>query len=226
MKKKTKIKIKLNGIIIVLAVIVLATLVFFYFRSLRVTNIYVTGNNLLKEYEIIELANLSEYPKLDQVSTKKIESDLLKNPIINKVNVSKSLSGKVVINIYEARVIGINKDERYLLSTGEEIEFEERLLGIPLIVNDLGEMKDKFANKLIQVDEDIQKRISEILYQPTELDNERFLFYMNDGNYVYITLNKINLINSYNEIYPTLEGKKGILYLDSGNHFEIKKNNK
>ena len=48
---------------------------------------------------------------------------------------------------------------------------------------------------------------------------------MEDQNmcdYVYITLSKINLINSYNEIYPTLEGKKGILYLDSGNHFEIK----
>ena len=25
-----------------------------------------------------------------------------------------------------------------------------------------------------------------------------------------------------NDINPTLEGKKGILYLDSGNHFEIK----
>ena len=31
-----------------------------------------------------------------------------------------------------------------------------------------------------------------------------------------------NLFNNYNEIYPTLENKKGILHLDSGNHFEIK----
>ena len=53
-------------------------------------------------------------------------------------------------------------------------------------------------------------------------DKERFMFYMSDTNYVYVTLSRINLINSYNEIYPTLEGKKGILYLDSGNHFEIK----
>ena len=65
--------------------------------------------------------------------------------------------------------------------------------------------------------------ISEIEYKPTDLDKERFMFYMSDTNYVYITLSKISLINSYNEIYPTLEGKKGILYLDSGNHFEIKK---
>ena len=49
------------------------------------------------------------------------------------------------------------------------------------------------------------------------------MLYMVDGNYVYITLTKFDSINYYNEIYPTLEGKKGILYLDSGNHFvEVK----
>ena len=44
---------------------------------------------------------------------------------------------------------------------------------------------------------------------------------MNDQIYVYITLTKIEVLNSYNEITKSLEGKKGILYLDSGNHFEI-----
>ena len=44
---------------------------------------------------------------------------------------------------------------------------------------------------------------------------------MNDGNYVYITLTKIEEINYYLEIIPKLEDKKGILYLDSGKYFEI-----
>jgi hypothetical protein len=44
---------------------------------------------------------------------------------------------------------------------------------------------------------------------------------MNDGNYVYITLTKIKSINEYIKILSTLENKKGILYLDSGNYFEI-----
>jgi hypothetical protein len=78
----------------------------------------------------------------------------------------------------------------------------------------------------MQVDSNILSHISEMEYKPTDLDKERFMFYMTDGNYVYITLSKISLINSYNEIYPTLEENKGILYLDSGNHFEIKKTNK
>ncbi len=73
-----------------------------------------------------------------------------------------------------------------------------------------------------KINSDILIKISEIEYKNTEYDKERFLFLMNDGNYVYITISRIELINSYNEIYPTLDNHKGILHLDSGNHFEIK----
>jgi len=45
---------------------------------------------------------------------------------------------------------------------------------------------------------------------------------MNDGNYVYITLTKMELLNKYNEAITKVEGKKGTLYLDSGNYFEIR----
>ena len=46
------------------------------------------------------------------------------------------------------------------------------------------------------------------------------MLYMIDGNYVYATLTRFDSVNYYNDIYPTLGGKKGILYLDSGNHFQ------
>ena len=46
---------------------------------------------------------------------------------------------------------------------------------------------------------------------------------MNDGNYVYLTLNKFNKINNYLEIVRTFNNVKGILYLDSGEYFEINK---
>ena len=42
---------------------------------------------------------------------------------------------------------------------------------------------------------------------------------MKDGNYVYITLTKIKNINNYEQILPSLEQKKGFLYLDSGQYF-------
>ena len=46
---------------------------------------------------------------------------------------------------------------------------------------------------------------------------------MNDGNQVYITINRLNLLNKYIDIVKKLDNKNGILYLDSGNYFEIKK---
>ena len=45
---------------------------------------------------------------------------------------------------------------------------------------------------------------------------------MNDGNSVYITLSKINKLNSYNSIVSRMEGRNGIIYLDSGNYIELK----
>ena len=47
---------------------------------------------------------------------------------------------------------------------------------------------------------------------------------MDDGNLVYITLNRITKINKYNSIYSSMDGKKGIIYLDSGDYVEIKEN--
>ena len=46
---------------------------------------------------------------------------------------------------------------------------------------------------------------------------------MNDGNEVYVTITKLDLLNKYIDIVKKLDNKNGILYLDSGNYFEIKK---
>ena len=72
------------------------------------------------------------------------------------------------------------------------------------------------------IDDSILLKISEIEYAPNDVDSERFILNMNDGNLVYINLNKIEKINKYNSIYSKLDGKKGIIYLDSGDYVEIK----
>ena len=205
-----------------MVVLAILTLIVFLYCSLRVKTIYVTGNKILKENEILEKTNLLNYPRLVEVSSSDIVNELKKNKLINNVKVNKSLSGKVVIEISENKILYQDTNGKYMLSNKEEVRLDETYLGVPLLINDCNEVKDKFIEKLLLINDDILKHISEIEYEPTDLDKERFMFYMSDTNYVYVTLSKINLINSYNEIYPTLEGKKGILYLDSGNHFEIK----
>ena len=71
---------------------------------------------------------------------------------------------------------------------------------------------------------DILERISEIKYDSNGIDKERFKLTMNDGIYVYLTLLKFEKINNYDKIVSTLGDKKGILYLDSGEYFELFKN--
>ena len=45
---------------------------------------------------------------------------------------------------------------------------------------------------------------------------------MNDGNEVYTTISKLDKLNKYESIVAKLNGKRGILYLDSGNYLEVK----
>ena len=223
--KKRKRRINLKGFIIVFTIILLGVLVFFFYRNLKVKNIYVTGNSILKEYEIIELADLVDYPYLYKVSTNKIEQTLKNNEFINDVKVKKTLFGKITIAIDENKILYQDVDNKYVLSDNSKIDIDNKIVEVPSFINKCDDYCEKFNKKFVLVNKDILDKISEIEYKPNDLDKERFLFYMSDGNYVYVTLSKVNLINSYNEIYPTLEGKKGILYLDSGNHFEIKKGN-
>ena len=222
LERSKKRKVNLKKPLIVLSIILLAVLLFLYYRTLRVKTIYVVGNKIIKESEILENTNLFSYPPLYQVNENDIKNSLSNNKLINNVRLKKSLSGSVTILISENKILYQTKDGKYMLSNKEEIELDELYVGIPTLINDCSDVKDKFIDKMLLIEDDILKHISEIEYKPTNLDKERFMFYMSDGNYVYVTLSKMNLINSYNEIYPTLEGKKGILYLDSGNHFEIK----
>ena len=56
---------------------------------------------------------------------------------------------------------------------------------------------EKFKKKIKEVDNDVLIRISDIEYKPNEVDKNRLLLTMNDGNYVYITINKLPNINKY-----------------------------
>ncbi len=215
MKKKIRIK----PLLIFLLIIALGFASYYYYTTLRITNIYVLGNKILRESDIILETNLLEYPQIIKVSTSDIENKLMNNPLIKSVKVKKSILGKITITINENIPLFKYNDE-CVLSNGKSVNNK---FNVPTLINEVdSDVYNKFINSMIKVNDSILVKISEIKYEKTELDKEKFLFLMNDGNYVYITLNRIELINSYNEIYPTLDKHKGILHLDSGNHFEIK----
>lgn len=225
MKKVKRVRIKFKSVITLLFGIIIGVFITYTILNKRINNIYISGNNLLQEQDVLELMGFDNYLKYHEIDTKKIEKRLKSSLIIEDVKVRKSLfSLKIELNEYQAMWYQ-EHDGNLMLSSGEAINLSRKILGIPTLIKEIDEeYKLKFINELCKIDTDVFMKISEISYEPSDIDKERFLLYMNDQNYVYINLSRMSYLNKYDELLPKLEDKKGILYLDSGNHFEIKNN--
>jgi len=145
----------------------------------------------------------------------------MENNYIKEIKVQKKIWGKVYIYVTEKKVLALYND-KLLLEDGLLVDNNYNVMSAPILIGDITSIKEKFIKKFSLVDNDVLLKISEISYVPNEVDSERFSLKMNDGNLVYITLPKITKINKYNSIYSGLEGKKGIIYLDSGDYVEVK----
>ena len=184
----------------------------------RITNIYIKNNNILTDQEVIDASGLRNYPSFILTTNYSIKNKLLKNDLVKKVKVKKGLWGKVYIDIEEYKQLFIYED-KVILDNKNEVDLD---ISLPILVNKVDDdILDKLISKYESINDEIKLMISEIKYDPNDIDKERFLFTMSDGNYVYITLYKLSSIDEYLKITSTLKDKKGILYLDSGNYFEV-----
>ena len=103
--KRKKRKLKVKRIIICLLVLISLVLLFLYIKKLPIKNIYIVGNNILSDKEIIEEAGISNYPSFLATSSSTIKKKLLKNNYIKEVNIKKKLLNKVYIYITEKKII-------------------------------------------------------------------------------------------------------------------------
>ena len=224
--KRIKVKVttkKLNIKKIVIAIIILLCLIIsvVYFIHQPVKNIYITGNKYVKDKEILSISKLNNYPPYINTYFMNIKEKLLKNDFIKNVKVKRKLPSKIYLEIEEYKPIAIYNDN-IILSSKKKIKNNNNLEYLPYILNNIDEVYDSFVNKFSKINDDVLLKISHIEYSPNEVDKERFILYMVDSNYVYITLSKIEKLNKYNLIVNELENKKGIIYLDSGDYLEIK----
>ena len=219
--KVTKKKLKVKNILITIVILFLLVSIIIDLTKLPVKNIYVTGNNILNDKTIIELADLTEYPPYINTYFSNIKDKLLKNEYIKTVNIKRTLSRKIYIEIEEYKPICIYKNDLVLSSTSK-VENTYNIDYVPYVINDIDNIYDKFITKFSKVEKENLLKISHIEYKPNDVDKERFILYMTDANYVYITLSKIDKLNKYNSIVQELDNKKGIIYLDSGDYVEIK----
>lgn len=226
MEKKIKRKIKIKWIPLCI-VFVLAIVGYFLYEiaiALPITNIYIQGNTILKDQEIIELAEIENYPSFLKTTAKSMENKIKTSPYIEKVTVKRKFWGQVIIHVTEELALFTSPEGKIVLSSGAEVENEKKITTASLINYTPDTKREELMKQMKKMDQDIRMKISEIKYEPTEQDKDRFALYMNDGNLVYLTLTKFSRISYYNTILTDFPCQRGILNLDSGNHFEIKEN--
>ena len=218
--KKRRIKLKVIPFLIFIAILVSLFFIGKESLNIRTKNILIKGNNYLSDYEVMTMGDIIDYPKFITLNTYELEKRIKESPFVSKVKVRKRFLFVLEIDIEEAYPIYFdNLNNKEVLSNFKDVD---EYYPSPRLINKVKEEKlESFNKAMLEIDKSILSLISEIEYIPNEFDEDRFLLYMNDGNAVYLTLTKFESINYYNEVLPQLEGHKGILYLDSGNHFQI-----
>ena len=224
MKKRVRRKFNLGKFILFILIIFIIYFGMKYLFNIKIKNIIIVNNNYYSDEEIIEKAGIENYPEFITLSRKKIKNKLSTLDLIEDVEIKKEFGFILRITIKEKKILyHIRSNNEYRVSDNKNYSLDN-VTGVPTLINYVPEeVEKKFVNKFKDIDSNIINMISEIEYNKTSYDSERFLLYMNDGNEVYITVTRTNLLNKYVEIVTKLDNKKGILYLDSGNYFEIKK---
>ena len=196
----------------------------YYLLTMPIKNIYIKNNRIVNDNEIIKLAGLEEYPSFLLTKKTDLIKKIKKNKYIKDVKITKSFGNIITINVKEYESIALTKNDEIILSNGMNLDNTYDLSDIPILINSIDNEKVyiNFAKKFEKIDKNILRQISEIEYSPVEVDEERFLLYMNDTNRVYITLTKITKLNKYNQIKDKIEGKTGTIYLDAGDYIELK----
>lgn len=220
-KRKKKRRIKLVRVLFLIVILLAILFGISLILDLKVSNVIVKGNTLYSDWKIIKMAGLDDYPSTFENSSRTIENRLEDDDYIKSAYVYKRWFTQVVIDVDE------NLPLFYYLPKEKTILADETEVSdnfpVPTVIN---YVPDKIYSKLLKAisktDYAIIKRISEIRYDPNEVDTERFFLVMNDSNYVYLTLDTFDKIDSYLDIIKEFDNKKGTLYLDSGEYFEVR----
>lgn len=220
-KKGKKRRLNKKRLFIFLILFSLCAYSIYYIFNVNISNIYVSSNIYLTDQEIIDIAGIKDYPNSISNSSISIKSKLEKNEYILSAKVyKKGILNKVYIEVKENYPLFFYQTEgKTVLYNGDKVNDSSVKCTVINQIPDV--VYNKFVNKMSKINIDILNRMSEIEYKPNDVDDERFLILMNDGNYVYLTIDKFLTINKYIDMVEQFDGKKGVLYLDSGDYFVV-----
>lgn len=223
-QKKKKKKLNVKRLILLLLILYLIVMLCYAIISMPIKNIYIKNTKLLKDNEIIEVAGIKNYPGIFKISSKKMEDKIRTLDLVSGVKVKKSIWGKVIITIEEAKPLFYNRAvEKVVLSNKKEVSSSSKYLGIPTLVNRVpSDLLETFIKSFCNIETDIIGMINEIEYNPDiagdiVIDSNRFLLRMNDSNIVYVNTLNMKRLNDYKQVMGTIGDARGTLYLDSYN---------
>ncbi len=207
----------------------------------KINGITINNNYYLSDQEVISLLNIDEDTRRLFLFERNSIKNLLAHPLIEVANLEINNQGTVVVDIVEKRIVGYRYNEQPELITneGELISLDENLMyliamlpmvtGFEMLPVKNDENHDAYeeaqtnfhllTSELGKISVANTEQISEIRQYAYSYDEYGVLCVMKDGNYVYTSLDAIDVLKNYNSVASYLTDSKNCLYVD-----EISKN--
>ena len=220
-KKKRKKRLRVGRLFLLLIIILAISFACVKFIDVPIRSIIITGNENLSDQEVIEISGLKDYPSYFSTFSFNVKNKLEDNFYIETAKVRKGILS-IKIDIKEEKVLYIDKSTGKKYTKDGSLE-DDKIVCAPFVTNEVTKNNQEDLIKAMgKLNKGILCQTSEIKYDPNEIDDDRYYVFMNDGNSVYLTVNKFKKLNKYNTILENIGKQNGTLYLDYGDYFEVK----
>lgn len=223
MKKKKKKRLNKKRTLVFILFLYIICFFLYNLINTPIKHYEINGNNIVSDSEILKVSNLKDYPSIMKYTSNTIEKKIKNIELIDSVKVKKWFGHKVIINIKENKVLFYYKDiNKIVLSNGNIIDNKYDIVGIPILVNEIDkDVYNSFISSYSKLNDNIIYEINNVEYYPQTstdgsiISKDRFKIVMNDGNTVVANSKSVSVLNKYNDIYASLNDKKGTINLDS-----------
>lgn len=109
-KKKIKVKVKkrrlkVKKILVTILIMGILVLSFLYIKRLPITNIYIVGNNILSDKDIIDISGIGNYPSFITTLGSNIKDNLMENNYIKEIKVQKKYGAKYIFMLLKRKYL-------------------------------------------------------------------------------------------------------------------------
>lgn len=224
--KKKKGKVKVKRVIAILLILYILVSIVLKIYNRKISNIIIKNNYYVEDVTIIEALKIKEMPSLYTTSTREYKKRAKTIELIDDIDIKRNVNGKLEITVKELKPILFNNNtNKVLLSDMTEINSDNKIRGIPILVNYVPlKILTKFTKELSTLDYGTLSLINEIKYMPRRdetgniIDETIFSLHMNDGNTIITNSDKVKTVKNYIKIFDNIGVSKGTLNLDSGDY--------